>query len=868
MKLSLGVKIFVATATTIAFSWLIGLADLNRNYSKTIESAQKESINKAQVFAEYSTSSIKRIDEIVLDVRNNWNKDWHQFSRHIQSKQENIKDISFQIAVIDKDGLLAFSNLAPASDKTDLSEREHFKIHRDFPNRDNLFISKPLIGKVSKKWSIQFSRPIFLNGKFNGVVVASVPPEHFGQFGENLNIKSNDVISIIRNTGERMTRYPIDQSSYGGKIVDVPFLSNDSSIYGSFTTISKFDGIERIYGYYKLPSYGITTLVGQSIGNVLAPYKSYRQKIFWTLSLITLMMSLTAYAIYRNLSDKKKNQEAMRIASLVYENTSEAIMITDEKGYVFSINPAFTEITGYSPADILGKTPHILSSGVHDENFWKEFWGELKTKGKWRGEVRNRKKNGELYHEELVINSIINQDSHHQFYVAIFHDITDIKNKKEIIWKQANYDFLTDLPNRHLFNEKLKQEIKRSQRQNCLLGLIFLDLDHFKDTNDTLGHEVGDQLLKEVGIRIKNSIREIDTAARMGGDEFTVILTDLQKPADAVSVSEKILNSISRPIHINNEIIYTTASLGIAIYPTDCSERTILISYADQAMYASKEAGRNRYTFFSKTIQEKAITRARLANDLHQAIKNQEFEVFYQPIVNLQTGSVDKAEALIRWRHPSQGLLGPDNFISLAESIGVINKIDDWLLSQVVASLRNWRDSVHPTLQISVNKSAIEFRDKTGIYPALINAISKYGLPSNCIVIEITESLMLNDDQNTKDQIKLLREAGFEIALDDFGTGFSSLAYLTKIDVNYLKIDQTFVSRIKSFDTQDAMLCRAIIAIAKHLDIKVIAEGVETKLQGDWLRDAGCDFAQGYFYTQPLTENEFFQFLSNTRMNA
>lgn len=867
MKLSLGNKVVATTTALVVIFWVLALADLNRNYNNTIESAQKDSVTKAQVFSEYATSSIKRIDEIILDIRSNWNKDWHQFSNHIQSKQENIKDISFQIAVIDKDGLLAFSNLAPASNKTDLSEREHFKVHRDFPNRDALFISRPLIGKVSKKWSIQFTRPIFLNGKFNGVLVASVPPEHFGEFGENLNVRSNDVISVIRHTGERMARYPIDQASYGQNIVSAPFLSNDSPIYGNFTTVSKFDGIERIYGYYKLPQFGITTLVGESTANVLAPYKNYRIKMFWIVSFITLMIILTAYAIYKNLADRKKNQEAMQIASMVYENTSEAIMITDENGRIFSVNPAFTEITGYSPMEILGKTPHILSSGIHDENFWINFWGDLKTKGEWRGEIKNRKKNGEIYHEELIINAINSKDLNHQFYVAIFHDITDLKNKEEVIWKQANFDFLTNLPNRHLFNEKLKQEIKRSQRKNCLLGLIFLDLDHFKDTNDTLGHEAGDELLKEVGRRIKNSIREIDTAARMGGDEFTIILTDLQKPSDVISVSEKILNAISNPVHINNEIIYVTASLGIAIYPTDCTDQSILISNADQAMFASKENGRNRYTFFSKIMQERASARARLTNELHQALKNQEFDVYYQPIVNLQTGEIDKAEALIRWHHPSQGLLGPDNFVPLAESIGLINQMDDWLLSRVAETLRNWRNSINPRLQININKSAIEFRNGKNVCATLVNALSKNNLTPDSIAIEITESVMMEDSQNIKDQIKILRDTGFELALDDFGTGFSSLAYLTKISVNYLKIDQAFVSRITAFDSKDAMLCKAIIAIANHLNIKVIAEGVETKLQRDWLKEIGCDFAQGYFYSQPLGENDFFNLLNNFNKN-
>ncbi|QWD89989.1 EAL domain-containing protein [Polynucleobacter sp. MWH-Braz-FAM2G] len=851
-------KVGLIATLCLVLVWATAFLEIQHNNEQEHYQSEQRVISRSRIFGEYVASTIKRLDEILLDSRQFWTGDWSVFSKYIQSKHENISDIAFQIAVIDKDGRLLFSNLAPATDRTDLSQREHFKVHQDHPTEDQLFISKPLIGKVSKKWSIQFSRPIFKDGKFAGVIVASVDPKHFGLFAQTLKIDNGDVISIIRDTGERMARYPIDESSYGQKLTDLPFMGSNAPFSGVFQRQSAHDGISRLYGFYRLPANGLTILAGESTEVAGLPANEYRNLIIAYVVAISFLIAFAAFLIWRRGEEKQRSERALNIASMVYKNSSEAMLITDKHGIILTVNSAFTELTGYDLDEVVGKTPHILNSDIQDKDFWRNFWSELNSKGSWKGEVYNRRKNGEIYIEQLVVDTIFTKDSDECFRVALFHDVTRDKNNQELILQQANFDGLTGLPNRRLFLEKLNQEAIRSQRGDAKFALIFLDLDHFKDINDSLGHTAGDELLSIVGSRLSQAIRQVDTVARMGGDEFTLILSGLVQIFDVEVVARKVLEQLSSPYLLQAEEVYVSASLGIAIYPDDTQDIEELIRYADQAMYVSKETGRNRYTFFSASMQEDAARRMKLINEMHIALKEEQWEIHYQPIVELETGKVCKAEALVRWNHPTRGNMQPGEFIPLAEEVGLIEEIDAWMLKKVCMDLATLNDVVDEQFQISVNRSAREFRHSKDY----IEKLAKFDVPLERIVLEITEGVLMDESLATVENIQKLYQAGVSFALDDFGTGYSSMSYLRRFPVAFLKIDQSFVSNLNDFSSKDSAFCESIISLAHKLRVKVIAEGVETLEQVNWLRRLGCDYVQGYYYFKPVSINEFYKILA------
>jgi diguanylate cyclase (GGDEF)-like protein/PAS domain S-box-containing protein len=435
-------------------------------------------------------------------------------------------------------------------------------------------------------------------------------------------------------------------------------------------------------------------------------------------------------------------------------------------------------------------------------------------------------------------------------------DITERKTADALVWQQAHFDALTGLPNRRLMRERLIQEIKKCRRSGHKLALLFIDLDHFKEVNDTLGHDRGDELLVEAAQRIQRCLRETDTVARMGGDEFTVIITGLSDESNLQSILPKLLNTLSASFQLGLDQVFVSASMGVTVYPTDTLEVEDLLKNADQALYVAKAAGRNRFSFFTAALQEAAMQRAQLTHDLRAALPAQEFHMVYQPIVTLATGKIHKAEALIRWQHPKRGLISPAEFIPVAESSGLIVELGEWIFAQAAAQVKEWRSQLHPEFQISVNKSPLQFENPNPKHTPWIEQLRALGLPGESVVVEITEGLLLSTSNGVVEQLLKLRDEGINVSLDDFGTGYSSLSYLQKFDIDFIKIDQSFVRHLKA-GTTDLVLCQAIIAMAHALGMKVIAEGVETAEQRDLLKAADCDYAQGYFYSRPVNPSDF-----------
>ena len=435
-------------------------------------------------------------------------------------------------------------------------------------------------------------------------------------------------------------------------------------------------------------------------------------------------------------------------------------------------------------------------------------------------------------------------------------DITSRKQSEALIWQQANFDALTGLPNRRMLRDRVEQEIKKSRRDGGHLAILFIDLDHFKEVNDTLGHDRGDLLLVEAARRIRRCVRESDTVARMGGDEFTVVLPELAGSDSMARITQDILNAMAAVFQLGDEQVFVSASIGITVYPQDATEVEGLFKNADQALYVAKGAGRNRFSFFTPALQEVAQTRVRLTSDLRAGLAQSQFFMAYQPIVELATGEIYKAEALIRWQHPTRGLISPAAFIPIAESSGLIIDIGNWVFKQVADQAKIWRTSLHPNFQISLNKSPMQFHHASATQGAWQDYLQALGLPGAAIAVEITEGLLLDANSAVTSKLIALRDAGMQVSLDDFGTGYSSLSYLQRFEIDYIKIDQSFVRHLIPAST-DLALCKAIIVMAHELGMKVIAEGIETDSQRELLLAAGCDYGQGYLFARPMPAKDF-----------
>jgi diguanylate cyclase (GGDEF)-like protein/PAS domain S-box-containing protein len=562
------------------------------------------------------------------------------------------------------------------------------------------------------------------------------------------------------------------------------------------------------------------------------------------------------YAASRDISQRKQAEESTRLLASVFEASSEAVTITDADNNILAVNPAFTLITGYTFDEVRGKDPNVQSSGWQDEQFYQEMWAALESRGHWQGEIWNRRKSGELFAEWLTINTLYNPDGSVHRRVALFSDITRKKETEGLIWKQANFDALTDLPNRRMFLDRLVQEVKKAHRADKRLALLFIDLDRFKEVNDTLGHRAGDQLLVEAARRISGCVRESDTVARLGGDEFTVIVSDLSERTHVEGVVQHLLAKLTEPFKLGDELAHISASIGITLFPADAGDAEALLRNADQAMYVAKNLGRNRYSYFTPALQEAAQQRLHLTAELHVALERQQFRVYFQPIVRLADGHVTKAEALVRWQHPQRGLVGPLDFIPLAEETGLINPLGDWVLRESMAWLKRWESLTPEGIQISVNKSPVQFLAEVDSCPDWMAEMEQHAVRGDRLVVEITEGVLLDADDRVRSRLACMREAGIRFAIDDFGTGYSSLSYLKKFDLDFLKIDRSFVSDLEN-SPDDLALCEAIVVMAHKLGLQVIAEGIETERQMAMLRDIGCDFGQGYWFSRPIPPQEF-----------
>ncbi|TCK61859.1 PAS domain S-box-containing protein/diguanylate cyclase (GGDEF)-like protein [Seleniivibrio woodruffii] len=566
--------------------------------------------------------------------------------------------------------------------------------------------------------------------------------------------------------------------------------------------------------------------------------------------------------LMNEIDERIEKERQLLLAASVIENTIEGITVTDCFGTIQKVNPAFTEITGYEPEEVIGKTPRILKSDKHDEDFYKIMWGNLITKGTWSGEIWNRRKNGDAYPEWLSINAIRDEFGNITHFVAVFHDISEVKQGEEKLKYQAHHDTLTGLPNRQLFNDRLEMAIAFAKRHNQRVAVIFIDLDNFKNVNDTMGHHVGDILLQKVADILKKCVRQEDTVARLGGDEFMLILQDILTEANAVETARRILAEFARPISVGGNEFFINASLGITMYPDDGEDVLTMVKNADLAMYRVKETGKNGYQLFTKNMNEKVQTRVSLERELRRAVQQGEFDLVYQPKVSLSTGRVTGAEALIRWNKDGR-IVSPQDFIPVAEETGHIIAIGRFVLNKACEDAVKWHKLGFKDLDVAVNLSARQFRDEN-LIDSVCGIIDSTGIDPRLLGLEITENTMMEDIQTTIIALAHLVQRGVKISIDDFGTGYSSLSYLKKFPIHVLKVDRQFIKDIPD-DTDDIAISTAIINLAKGLNLQVVAEGVETQEQLDFCREHGCDGIQGYFFSRPLSCDAFMELLLSGR---
>ncbi|HEU5434912.1 MAG TPA: EAL domain-containing protein [Telluria sp.] len=732
----------------------------------------------------------------------------------------------------------------------DLADRDYFAVYRQQPG-SGFYLGAPVRSRSTGTWLISAAYPVRdVHGALAGVVVAALEPPYFEKLWGAIDLGAAGQIDLYRADGILMASSKRDNPLIGQRQRDRGI--ELALARGAASTSQDSDTLMVTQPLGTYPQ--LTLAARRSLADLLQQWRRFAMVMGGAWLLLSLMVValfvMRRRSWLRQMAAIDALQSSERKFAAAFRASPDAIMITRASDGMFvEVSESVSRMTGFAREDLIGR-----SSLEHD--IWVEtqarqrYIGQMRAHGRVSNmEARFRIRSGEQRIGEIS-GELIDLDGQ-QHILGIIRDVTEHRSREELIWRQANYDTLTNLPNRRMFADRLASRIDAARLHGARFALLLIDLDHFKEVNDTLGHEKGDELLVQVAGRIVAGVVPGAAVARLGGDEFAIVLPSIDDAADTGAVLERLIAALSTSFALGLDRVFISASIGVAHYPDAGVEVAELLRHADQAMYAAKRAGRNRYCYFHQSLQDAAHQRALLTNGLRHALAGEQFALQYQPIFELATGRLHKAEALVRWHPPQRGVVSPAEFIPLAESSGLILEIGDWVFRQAVRDANTLRQMAGgAAVDISVNVSPVQFFNDADLTTRWLGHLADCGMPTSNLTLEITEGLLLDLSDEVRAKLRAFSHAGVQIALDDFGTGYSSLAYLRKFDIDYLKIDRAFVGNIDR-DAEDLALCEAIVAMAHRLGLKVVVEGIETAAQLALMRAAGCDYAQGYYLGRP-----------------
>ncbi|MCO7247577.1 EAL domain-containing protein [Halomonas sp. Mc5H-6] len=765
------------------------------------------------------------------------------------------------IGIIDANGIVQASALRANLVGLDLSGSAFFKAFRDQDDRTKMVTPLYSASDDEQYYLYQARRLTRDNGEFGGIAVARISPLVFERALKRLGLSSGESIALVDSELKLIARLPpLEEPITAGWQVESPetrmMLERGADTW-SLRLTSPLDQRERLFQMQWIEELPLLVVVGEDVQLQLA---NWRQRAGILAGVMLLIALLGAWGVRHYLNRLRfehrlhQSEAELRISATAFQ-THLGMLIADANGHVLKVNNTFTRITGYSEDELVGKSTRILNSGRHDSAFYRKLWQRVQVAGSWEGEIWSRRKNGDVFPEWLTISAVYDPQGALTHYVATMSDISESKAAEQEIHQLAFYDPLTGLANRRLFMDRMEAALKDVNRHARWGALLFIDIDNFKQINDTLGHYVGDQLLQHLARLMGQMLRETDTLARLGSDEFAVLIEGMSKSREhtaelAENIAQKLQDLIRLPVMIRGESLNVTASIGITVVNDHASSVDDYLQQADMALFQAKSSGRCALSFFDPTMQAELLARVRLENELSQALANEEWRLHYQPQID-QEGRCIGVEGLLRWQHPERGLVMPGEFIPLLESTELINPVGDWVLEAACQQLAQWAHQPgFAELSVAVNVSPLQFR-QVDFVNKVESILQRTGAPSHRLKLEVTESLFVEERDDAREKMRQLKQQGVRFSLDDYGTGYSSLAYLAHLPLDQLKIDQSFVQQV--IDSKaNAAIVESTIALAQSLSLEIVAEGVESDAQQAWLSAHGCQTYQGFLFGQPM----------------
>jgi diguanylate cyclase (GGDEF)-like protein/PAS domain S-box-containing protein len=846
------------------------LISIVQDYHVTLEKAELEARSTSAALNEHANRAVGEADRFLLNAMGEIERsglsasvDNESALHSLLKKYTKMLPQLLSISLVAPNGKIVANGIDSLTN-IDVSDRDYFRFHR-MPGNTGLFISHSYVSRLSNHWIFTISRSIVnADGSLKMVVVAGLPVDYFDAFYHSLSVgKGTHMLLVRSDDGTVLVESPVSTSHGITNILNTPlFVHYRQFPAGSFETDTDiFDGAlsgaSNVIAYAGSSDHPLLAVTSLSKSEVLMPWHNRVWQLAMlgtlTIGLLLALIRLLWGQLNELISGKanlEEKNESLALAAQVFETSLHAITILSSNGTILRANKAFSDITGYAGSEVLGHNFSLFENSFVEAELRTQIIKSLYANGSWQGEARLLTKAGDELIVKQSVSMLRNGSGAVQSVVAIFQDITEQKLSERRLHQLAHFDVLTNLPNRRTFSERIQHEIDLAVRHDTMLAVLFIDLDHFKTINDSLGHATGDLVLQSIAARLRGCLRIGDTVARLGGDEFVVLLEGNSKVASFERVATKLADSLKAAIDIDGREMYVAASMGISVFPQDGLDSETLLRNADTAMYRAKTAGRNCWRFFDESMARNATRRLELETALRRAAERNELVLYYQPQRSLHSERIVGVEALLRWERPDRGMISPMEFIPLAEESGLIIPIGDWVLLTACTQAAAWWRENKIGLRVAVNIAAKQIHHK-GFVELVSDILTRTGLPPEFLELEITESSIIENVEETVNKLHKLKALGVTVAIDDFGTGYSSLSYLKQLPVDRLKIDRSFVKDTPD-DADDCAIVRTIISMSHNLGMSVIAEGVETERQLDFLRAQHCDEIQGYLLSVPL----------------